>query len=158
MRYWWVNQNQTYQHEVPGGFLWSPKRKTDGHRNPFYEFMREVAPGDLVFSFCDARIRAVGIDKTAPRGPLLTIESSRATRLGSAMPLTPIGSGELSSIDWVHANPPSLGLLQERAGISAPTQEDLESMLAAYCRQQPVPDEWRANVQSLLGVPVPDGD
>ena len=25
MRYWWVNQNQTYQHEVAGGYLWSPK-------------------------------------------------------------------------------------------------------------------------------------
>jgi len=61
VRYWWVNQNQTYRHEVAGGYLWSPKRKSDGGRNPFYEFMREVAPGDLVFSFADTRIRAVGI-------------------------------------------------------------------------------------------------
>ena len=64
MRYWWVNQNQTYQHEVPGGYMWSPKRKSNGDRNPFYEFMREVAPGDLVFSFCDTRIRAVGIARS----------------------------------------------------------------------------------------------
>jgi putative restriction endonuclease len=28
---------------------------------PFYESMREVAPGDLIFSFMDARILAVGI-------------------------------------------------------------------------------------------------
>jgi hypothetical protein len=61
MRYWWVNQNQTYRHEVPGGFLWSPKRNRGARLNPFYEFMREVAPGDLVFSFCDTRIRAFGI-------------------------------------------------------------------------------------------------
>jgi hypothetical protein len=61
MRYWWVNQNQTYRHEVGGGFLWSPKRKSNGSRNPFYEFMREVAPGDLVFSFADTFIRAVGV-------------------------------------------------------------------------------------------------
>jgi hypothetical protein len=45
MRYWWVNQNQTYRHEVPGGYLWSPKAKTNGQINPFYEFMREVSPG-----------------------------------------------------------------------------------------------------------------
>ena len=64
MRYWWVNQNQTYQHEVPGGYMWSPKRKANGDRNPFYEFMREVAPGDLVFSFCDTKIRAVGIARS----------------------------------------------------------------------------------------------
>ena len=61
MRFWWVNQNQTYRHEVAGGYLWSPKRKRNGQLNPFYEFMREVAPGDLVFSFADTRIRAFGI-------------------------------------------------------------------------------------------------
>jgi len=61
MRYWWVNQNQTYRHEVQGGYLWSPKRNANGARNPFYESMREVAPGDLIFSFLDTRIFAVGI-------------------------------------------------------------------------------------------------
>lgn len=61
MRFWWVNQNQTYRQEVPGGYLWSPKRNRNGQLNPFYEFMREVAPGDLVFSFADTRIRAFGI-------------------------------------------------------------------------------------------------
>jgi putative restriction endonuclease len=61
MRYWWVNQNQTYRHEVPGGYLWSPKLKSDGGLNPFYEFMREVAPGDVIFSFSDTQIRAIGI-------------------------------------------------------------------------------------------------
>ena len=61
MRYWWVNQNQTYRHEIAGGYLWSPKRNANGARNPFYEAMREVAPGDLVFSFVDTRIPAVGI-------------------------------------------------------------------------------------------------
>jgi putative restriction endonuclease len=60
MRYWWVNQNQTYRQEVKGGYLWSPKRNANGARNPFYEFMREVSPGDLVFSFVDTRIVAIG--------------------------------------------------------------------------------------------------
>lgn len=60
MRYWWVNQNQTYRQEIAGGYLWSPKRNANGARNPFYEFMREAAPGDLVFSFADTKIIAVG--------------------------------------------------------------------------------------------------
>ena len=64
MRYWWVNQNQTYRHEVPGNYLWSPKRKANGDRNPFYDFMREVAPGDVVFSFADTYIRAIGIARS----------------------------------------------------------------------------------------------
>jgi putative restriction endonuclease len=61
VRYWWVNQNQTFRQEIEGGYLWSPKRNKNGRRNPFYEFMREVAPGDVVFSFCDTRIAALGI-------------------------------------------------------------------------------------------------
>src|SRR5690349_3547964 len=61
MRYWWVNQNQTYRHEVAGGYLWSPKRNANGNRNQFYDFMREVAPGDVVFSFCDGFIKAIGL-------------------------------------------------------------------------------------------------
>jgi putative restriction endonuclease len=40
---------------LAGGYLWSPKRNANGGRNPFYETMREVAPGDLVLSFVDTR-------------------------------------------------------------------------------------------------------
>lgn len=61
MRYWWANQNQTYRHEVRGGYLWSPKRKANQAQNPFYDFMREMAPGDVVFSFANTIIRAIGI-------------------------------------------------------------------------------------------------
>lgn len=62
-RHWWVNQNQTYGTEVPGGFLWSPKTRSDGVRNQFYENMREVAAGDVVFSFCKGLIKAIGVAK-----------------------------------------------------------------------------------------------
>jgi putative restriction endonuclease len=61
MRYWWVNQNQTYRAEVRGSFMWSPKANANGARNQFYENMRAVAPGDVVFSFCDTRIKAIGV-------------------------------------------------------------------------------------------------
>ena len=61
MKYWWVNQNQTFRQETEGGYLWSPKRNANGRRNPFYEFMRAVIPGDLVFSFQGTYIRAIGL-------------------------------------------------------------------------------------------------
>src|SRR5262245_29984647 len=61
MRYWWVNQNQTFRQETDGGYLWSPKRNANGARNPFYEAMREVSPGDFVFSFVDTLVAALGI-------------------------------------------------------------------------------------------------
>ena len=60
MHYWWVNQKQTHRHEVGGGYLWSPKRRADGARNQFYENMKAVAPGDIVYSYWDGAVRAFG--------------------------------------------------------------------------------------------------
>lgn len=78
MRYWWVNQNQTYQQEQSGGYLWSPKRRADGHRNHFYDTMREVQPGDLVLSFQGAHIRAIGVARS------YCYESPKPPEFGSA--------------------------------------------------------------------------
>lgn len=78
MRFWWVNQNQTYRHEIQGGYLWSPKRNANKARNPFYESMREVAPGDLIFSFKDTRIFAIGIAQS------YCWENPKPTEFGSA--------------------------------------------------------------------------
>ena len=61
MSNWWVNQNQTYKYEVPRGFLWSPKTNKNGAKNQFYDNMTLVKPGDLIFSFCDTQIKAVGV-------------------------------------------------------------------------------------------------
>jgi len=61
VRFWWVNQNQTFDQEFSGGYLWSPKRNQNGASNQFYENMREVAPGDVIFSFRDQAIAAIGI-------------------------------------------------------------------------------------------------
>jgi putative restriction endonuclease len=78
VRYWWVNQNQTYRQEIEGGYLWSPKRNANGARNPFYEFMREASPGDLVFSFVDTKILAIGIVQS------YCFESPKPVEFGSA--------------------------------------------------------------------------
>jgi len=61
VRFWWVNQNQTYKQEFSGGYMWSPKRSKNGARNSFYDSMREVSPGDVIFSFNDTRIPSIGI-------------------------------------------------------------------------------------------------
>ena len=80
MRYWWVNQNQTFQHEVEGGYLWSPKRKANGEINAFYEFMREVSPGDFIFSFAGTYIRAIGMAQSN------AYESPKPAEFGSTGP------------------------------------------------------------------------
>lgn len=46
MAFWRVNHKQTRDHEVQGGYLWSPMRNADGRRNQTYENMRLVRPGD----------------------------------------------------------------------------------------------------------------
>jgi putative restriction endonuclease len=51
MLYWWVNQKQTFRHEIGGGNLRSPKRKMNRSRNQFYENMKAVAPRDPIGSF-----------------------------------------------------------------------------------------------------------
>src|SRR5262245_40078343 len=61
MAFWWVNQNQTYREEAAGGYLWSPKQNTNGARNQFYENMRLVRPGDLIFSYRDTKVVAVSV-------------------------------------------------------------------------------------------------
>ena len=59
--YWWVSQNQTYRQEVPGNFMWSPKTNRDGGRNVSYDYMTQMQPGDVVFSFADTKIKAIGV-------------------------------------------------------------------------------------------------
>jgi putative restriction endonuclease len=63
MRYWWVNHKQTFDHEVGKGYIWCPKRKKNGAQNHFYETLREVQQGDLIFSFAHAHLQAVGVAK-----------------------------------------------------------------------------------------------
>lgn len=60
MAFWWVNHKQTRDHEVRGGYLWSPMRNANGARNQTYENMRLVRPGDIVFSYAHGQIGAIG--------------------------------------------------------------------------------------------------
>ena len=61
MNYWWVNQGKTYEFEVPNNILWSPKESQDGSYNQNYHNMTLLKPGDLVFSYKEKEICAVGI-------------------------------------------------------------------------------------------------
>ena len=61
MRYWWVNLKKTYKLEVPGGFMWSPVTKINGARNPFWDNMTKVEPGDLIFAYAQQQIKAIGV-------------------------------------------------------------------------------------------------
>lgn len=64
MRYWWVNHKQTFKQEFEGGYIWCPKRKRNGALNHFYETLRELQKGDLVFSYAGAALQGVGVAQT----------------------------------------------------------------------------------------------
>lgn len=59
-QFWWVNHKQTFDQEIDGQYLWSPKTSKGGTRNQFYENMRRANPGDLVLSYANQLIRYVG--------------------------------------------------------------------------------------------------
>jgi putative restriction endonuclease len=61
MAFWWVNQNQTFEHEIAGEYMWSPKRNKIGNFNQFYENMRLVDIGDVIFSYYLTRIQKIGV-------------------------------------------------------------------------------------------------
>jgi putative restriction endonuclease len=59
-QFWWVNHKQTVRQEIDGQYLWSPKTKSNGTSNTFYDNMRRATPGDFVMSYADQQIRYVG--------------------------------------------------------------------------------------------------
>lgn len=71
MNYWWVNHKQTVRQEIDGGYLWSPKKMSNGGRSQYYEFMRLVRPGDRVVSYANTLIKyygtAIGFPISAPK-------------------------------------------------------------------------------------------
>lgn len=61
--YWWVNHKRTYKREIQRGFIWSPKANRGGGRSEAYECMKKIRAGDVIISYADTKVRAVGIAK-----------------------------------------------------------------------------------------------
>ncbi len=65
MAYWWVSQNQTYKHERAGEFLWAPNADSAGQTPHHWATMKQVQPGDVIFSYVDQKIPAISVAKSA---------------------------------------------------------------------------------------------
>jgi len=59
-RYFYRVESKSSRHEMTAldifcgilnGYMWSPKTKSNGGKNVFYDNMTKVSPGDIVFSF-----------------------------------------------------------------------------------------------------------
>jgi putative restriction endonuclease len=92
-KYWWVNhKQQTHRDELAGEYLWSPKKNQNGVKNVSYDNMVHVMPGDVVFSFADGAIRAVGVAIERARDALKPSEfgsagEQRGTEPGWQVPI-----------------------------------------------------------------------
>ena len=87
-RFWWVNHQHTHRQELDGEYLWSPKRSQHGARGVSCDNMIRVMPGDVVFSYADSAIRAVGVvlgrAREAPKPQEFGGPASRAADSGVA--------------------------------------------------------------------------
>lgn len=61
MNYWWVNHKQTFKSEFEGGYIWAPKTKSKGSFNQAYYNLTLAKVGDIIFSYANTLIKAVGI-------------------------------------------------------------------------------------------------
>ncbi len=61
MAYWWVNHKQTFKEEINGGFIWAPFFERNGSRSQFYDNLKRVKPGELIYSYAYKKISYVGV-------------------------------------------------------------------------------------------------
>ncbi len=64
MAIFYVYQNQTYDHEHDGGYVWSPQRNKRGGGNQGYQIMTEIRKGDYIIHDAGMAIQAIGIALT----------------------------------------------------------------------------------------------
>lgn len=65
MKFWWVNHKQTAKKELGGGYIWAPKINKDNSYNQTYENLKYAAAGDIIFSYANVQIKAIGIIEAA---------------------------------------------------------------------------------------------
>jgi hypothetical protein len=65
MKYWWVNQGQTFKQEFEGGYMWAPERSGDGTELFHHSNIQLCKKGDVVFSNYRG-IAAIGIVREDP--------------------------------------------------------------------------------------------
>lgn len=61
MKYFIVFQNQTYEKELQGGYLWAPKIGNGGRTFAHWTNMTKVVKDDIIFSCCKRNIVSVNV-------------------------------------------------------------------------------------------------
>lgn len=64
MNYFFVFQNKTFEQEMRGGYLWSPKLNKIGNQTSHYNKMTQVKKGDVIIHSFRKKIIAISVAKT----------------------------------------------------------------------------------------------
>jgi putative restriction endonuclease len=60
--FWWVNHSHTVRHEIEGSYLWfANKARKSKARSESDKNIQRLLPGDIVYSFADGAIGAIGV-------------------------------------------------------------------------------------------------
>jgi putative restriction endonuclease len=60
--FWWVNHSHTFRQEIEGSYLWFARRpRKSKARSESDKNVQKLLPGDVVFSFAQGEIGAVGV-------------------------------------------------------------------------------------------------
>lgn len=98
-----------------------------------------------------ALIRAFGVAKNCPSGPLLAVGAADRERLPVGLRLHEVPERDLIVIDWVHSENDLATSIAKEAGLGSPKPEDLSAILTAYCKEQDITKQWAGNVRKFLG-------
>lgn len=95
-------------------------------------------------------LRAVGLGKNGPRGPLLLVDARLKSRLPDDIAIRDVGGGVVL-LDWLNGEPNGLKALQEKAQLNIESELDRVSRLSSYIESnKSINDNWRASVQDNL--------
>lgn len=66
--------------------MWSPFKNANGARNPFYDNMDKVQPGDLIFAYAQQQVKAIGVAQkkaySAPKPASFETASNNWSQIG----------------------------------------------------------------------------
>lgn len=99
-----------------------------------------------------ALIRAVGLAKKCPSGPLLAVAAAERGRLPAGLRLHEVPNLDLIVIDWINSDNALATSIANKAHLRSPSPASTLQLLAAYCRDQQLTEEWTSNVRRFLGV------
>jgi hypothetical protein len=98
-------------------------------------------------------IRAFGVSKSNPPGPLLLLDSAFLSRLPDDVPtlMTGANDGAPLSVDWIHIQLPLADWIQSQAQLPPIASHEIETKLIAYCKKFHLP-KWATSVRQFLQI------